>query len=74
MATVLHLVKSPEVTLVLTSIHHQVAAGDGVTVALLHGAPVPAVPAGVRLLRVPEQLSHDGLLDLIFASDHVVTW
>ena len=28
MATVLHLVKSPEVTLVLTSIHHQVAAGD----------------------------------------------
>jgi len=74
MAAVLHLVKSAETELVLTTIDQQLAAGDAVTVALLHGAPAPAVPAGTRVLRVPDDLSYDGLLELIFAADHVVTW
>lgn len=74
MATVLHLVKSAQAELVLTTIGQQLAAHDTVTVALLHGAPAPAVPAGPRVLRVPDDVSYDALLDLIFASDHVVTW
>ncbi|MGH7313076.1 MAG: hypothetical protein ACREJV_07890 [Candidatus Rokuibacteriota bacterium] len=74
MAAALHLVKSAHAELVLTTVGQQLAGRDAVTVALLHGAPAPAVPAGVRVLRVPDDLSYDGLLELIFASDHVLTW
>jgi len=75
MAAVLHLVKnSAQDELVLTTIGQQLADRDAVTVALLHGAPAPALPAGARVLRGPDDLSYDSLLELIFAADHVLTW
>ncbi|MGH7309252.1 MAG: hypothetical protein ACREK6_11210 [Candidatus Rokuibacteriota bacterium] len=75
MAAVLHLVKSrARDELVRVTVGQQLAHRDAVTVALLHGVAGPALPAGVRILRVPGDLAYDGLLELIFASDHVVTW
>ncbi len=75
MAAVLHLVKSrAQDELVRTTVDHQLARRDAVTVALLHSVAGPALPAGVRVLRVPGDLAYDGLLELIFASDHVTTW
>ncbi len=75
MAAVLHLVKSgAQDELVRTTVGQQLADRDAVTVALLHGEPGPALPAGVRILRVPGDLAYEGLLELIFASDHVLTW
>ncbi|HEY7366517.1 MAG TPA: hypothetical protein VIE37_20655 [Methylomirabilota bacterium] len=75
MAAQLHLVKSSaQDELILATIGQQLADGNAVTVALLHGAPGPSLPAGVRALRVPDDLSYDGLLELIFAADHVLTW
>jgi len=32
------------------------------------------LPAGVRVQRVPDELSWDTLLEQIFAADQVVTW
>lgn len=74
MAAVLHLVKGGDPALPLATIAGQLAAGDRVTVALLPGTASLELPPGVRLLRVPDELGWDGLLDLVFASDHVVTW
>lgn len=75
MTAVLHLVKSSaQDELVLTTIGQQLADRDTVTVALLHGVPTPALPVGARVLRVPDEVSYAALLDLIFASGHVVTW
>jgi hypothetical protein len=74
MAAVLHLVKSAPGELALTTIGQQLAAGDAVTVALLHGAPPPPVPPAAHVVRVPHDVSYDALLELIFASDQVVTW
>jgi hypothetical protein len=74
MATVLHLIKTADAGLARAAIEHQRAAGDAVSVALLHGAPAPEVPADVRVFRVPGDLSWDRLLDLIFEADQVVTW
>jgi hypothetical protein len=74
MAVVLHLLKSAQAELALTTIDQQLAAGDAVTVALLHGASPPPVPAAARVVRVPNDVSYDALLELIFASDQVVTW
>ncbi len=74
MGAVLHLLKGGDSRLAATVIAGQVAAGDRVTVAVLHGAPVPALPPGVRLLRVPDDLSYAGLLEAIFEADQVVTW
>jgi hypothetical protein len=74
MATALHLLKGAHTELALTTIGGQLAAGEAVTLALLHGASAPPVPPGVRVVRVPDELSHDGLLELIFAADHVTTW
>ena len=46
-----------------------------VTVVLLDGAAAPSLPAGVAVRRLaPGDLDYAGLLDLIFAHDHVVTW
>lgn len=73
MAAVLHLLKGdPDLT--LAAIAAQLAAGDRVTVTLLPGAPVPELPPGVQVRRVPDDLSYDQLLDLIFASDQVTAW
>ncbi|HXG05031.1 MAG TPA: hypothetical protein VNO23_16665 [Candidatus Binatia bacterium] len=74
MAGVLHLVKSPDVGLARAAIEQQLRAGDRVSVALLHGAPAPDVPAGVPLFRVPEEVPYDRLLELIFEADQVVAW
>ena len=74
MATVLHLLKGGDPALALAAIEHQLAAGDTVTVALLHGATPPKLPAAVRLVRVPADASHERLLELLFEADQVVTW
>ena len=62
MAAVLHLFKGGDPDLVR------------VAVALLHGAALSMLPAGVRVQRVPDELSWDALLEQIFAADQVVTW
>jgi hypothetical protein len=74
MARVLHLLKGGDVVLAGAVIDQQRAAGDDVTVALLPGAPVPPLPPGVVLRRVPADLSWEGLLEGIFEADQVVTW
>jgi hypothetical protein len=75
MATVLHLLKGEDASgLALATIEGQRAAGDTVTVALLHHAPAPKLPDGVRVHRVPADLTYEGLLELVFAADHVITW
>jgi hypothetical protein len=74
MRRVLHLVKGGDPTLPRTTVAQQHAAGDAVTIVLLHGATPPEVPPDVRVLRVPEDAGYDDLVDLIFASDQVVSW
>jgi hypothetical protein len=74
MARVLHLVKSADHTIALATIARQLEAGDAVTVAVLPGGTAPALPGGVALRRVPDELSWEALLDLVFGADHVVTW
>jgi hypothetical protein len=49
-------------------------AGAEVTVVLLDGGAAPSLPAGARVLRLGEGLDYAGLLDLVFASDHVIAW
>jgi hypothetical protein len=73
MARVLHLFKGDHGGEVAAVLAAQRAAGDDVTVALLDGA-APSAPAGVAVRRVPDDLSYEQLLALIFAADHVVTW
>jgi len=74
MARVVHLFKGDHVAEARTTIEPQVRAGDQVTVALLGGAAASSLPPGVEARRVPEELSYQELLELIFAADHVVTW
>jgi hypothetical protein len=76
MATALHLVRGAgePPALAAAVVGRQLAAGDRVAVALLEGAPRPDLPAGVTVHRVPDELSYAALVELIFASDHVVTW
>lgn len=74
MATVLHLLKSAESPLARAAIERAVDTGARVTVVLLPGAARPELPAGVTVHRVPDELSYDRLLDLIFESDHAITW
>jgi hypothetical protein len=74
MPSVLHLLGHAGSTLALAAIAGGVAAGDTVTVALLEDAPAPELPAGVTVHRVPDPLSYDGLLELVFAADQVIAW
>ena len=74
MGAVFHLLKGGEPSLALAAIEQQLAAGDSVSVALLHGAATPKLPEQVRVLRVPQDASYEKLLELIFESDQVVTW
>lgn len=75
MATaVLHLLKGADSLLAQTTIIRQIAAGDQVEVALLHGAPRPDLPRAVVVYRVPDELTFEGLLEKIFQADQVVTW
>jgi hypothetical protein len=74
MARVLHMLKGNDSTLALVVVAHQQAAGDEVAVALLPGAPVPALPDGVARHRVPDDLAWEALLERIFEADQVITW
>jgi hypothetical protein len=76
MATFLHLLKADSPALAASVIESNArAAGAGVTVVLLDGSPPPAVPATVSVRRLAAgDLDYSQLLDLIFATDHVVTW
>jgi hypothetical protein len=70
----LHLIKrdSPSVAADIVTRQLQDPSVE-VTVVLLNGA-APDLPAGVAVKRLGADLDHDRLLDLIFESDHVVTW
>jgi hypothetical protein len=74
MPRVLHLFKGDHAAEAVAVIGPQRAARDEVTVALLAGAPLPALPDGVTVRRVPEEMSYADLLELIFAADQVVSW
>ena len=76
MATFLHLVKRDSAALAAAVIGSNLRAADArVTVVLLDGAAAPALPPGVALRRLaPGDLDYAGLLDLIFAHEHVITW
>ena len=76
MATFLHLLKRDSAALAGTVIDANLRAADArVTVVLLDGAPAPPLRAGVAVRRLaPDDLDYAGLLDLIFAHDHVIPW
>jgi hypothetical protein len=74
MASFLHLVKADSPLLARSVIEHTVRQpGAQVTVVLLDGAEVP-LPPGAAIKRLGPDLDYNTLLDLIFESDHVVTW
>jgi hypothetical protein len=76
MAAFLHLVKADSGELAGPVIATNLKEPDArVTVVLLDGAAAPPLPAGVMVRRLaPGDLDYAGLLDLIFAHDHVITW
>ena len=74
MASVLHLLKGPDAALARVVMEQNVRAGDQVSAVFLEGSAVVELPPGVRVRRVGADLSYAELLDLIFASDHVITW
>ena len=73
MARFLHLVKTDSPALAADVVErNRREPGAEVTVVLLDGtAPVPPE---VAVKRLGVDLDYHQLLDLIFASDHVVTW
>jgi hypothetical protein len=74
MASFLHLVKADSPPLAGAVIQQNLREpGARVTVVLLDGARVP-VPGEVGVRRLGADLDYEALLDLIFESDHVVTW
>ena len=74
MTTVLHVIKGPLSDLARATIAEEVAAGDRIVIALLDGAPDPALPATVPIHRIPSELSYDGLLERVFEADQVIAW
>ena len=74
MATTLHLLKGEDGGLVAATVARQLAAGDTVSVVALPGAAVPALPAGIVIRRVPDELSWDALLEAMFEADQVIAW
>jgi hypothetical protein len=74
MPSFLHLLKADSPPLARTVIEENARQpGATVTVVLLNGAQVSA-PAGAAIKRLGPDLDYNALLDLIFESDHVVTW
>jgi hypothetical protein len=71
----LHLLKvdSPPLAAAVAA-RNLVEPGGDVTVVLLAGTDGPSVPPGVAVKRLGVDLDYGQLLDLIFESDHVVTW
>ena len=74
MPSVLHLVDGAATPLALDTIRQQAAAGDRITVVLLEGAQVGALPREARVHRLPADVSYDDLLDLVFEADQVIAW
>ncbi|MGH7385358.1 MAG: hypothetical protein ACREKG_09245 [Candidatus Rokuibacteriota bacterium] len=76
MAAFLHLVKGDSAALAGPVIASNLReAGARVTVVLLNGRGAPPVPPGVTARRLAaDDLDYAGLLDLIFAHDHVIAW
>jgi hypothetical protein len=74
MASVLHLLKGADAALAGTVIEQHARAGERVTVVLLPGGAAPSLPPGVPLRRLDTDLSYAQLVDLVFESDHVITW
>lgn len=76
MATFLHLVKLDSAALARVVIESNLReAAARVTVVLLDGAPAPSLPADIAVRRLGAgDLDYAGLLDLVFAHDHVITW
>ena len=74
MRGVLHILTAPDDALARVAIEQGARAGERVTVVCLPGAGRPALPPGVAVRRLPEELSYDGLLALIFEADDVLTW
>jgi hypothetical protein len=76
MAKFLHLLKGDANPLAATVIdQNSREPGIDVTVVLLHGAARPDLPGGVRIRELGEDdFGYSALLDLIFESDHVVSW
>jgi hypothetical protein len=73
MARYLHLLKADAPALAAAVIGAPTSDAS-VTVVMLDGSTPPTLPPGARLLRLGESLDHAGLLDLIFESDHVISW
>ena len=70
----LHLIKRDSPHLAADIVARQLQEpGAEVTVVLLDGVS-PSLPVGVAVKRLGTDLDHHKLLDLIFESDHVVTW
>jgi hypothetical protein len=77
MAAFLHLLKADSAAALAGSvIESNLAEPDArVTVVLLDGASARSLPAGVTVRRLADgELDYPGLLDLIFAHDHIITW
>jgi hypothetical protein len=74
MASVLHLLTGPDAALARFVIDQNVRAGDKVSAVFLEGSAVFDLPEAVRVRRMAADLSYAELLELIFASDHVITW
>jgi hypothetical protein len=76
MAAFLHLIKADSAALASAVIESNLReALARVTVVLLDGTTTPSLPSGVTVRRLaPGDLDYAGLLDLIFAHDHVITW
>jgi len=75
MAAFLHLLKADASPLAGPAIAaHRREPGARVTVVVLDG-PAPDLGPGVAVRRLAAgDLDYAGLLDLIFAADHVVAW
>jgi len=74
MPSFLHLLKADSPALASDVIERNLREpGARVTVVLLDSARAPA-SAGAAVKRLGDDLDYNALLDLIFESDHVVTW
>ena len=74
MSSFLHLVKGDSPPVANAVIERNLREpGARVTVVLLDGAHA-TLPAGATVKRLGPDLDYNTLLDLIFESDHVVTW
>jgi hypothetical protein len=74
MRSFLHLVKGDSPPVANAVIERNLREpGAHVTVVLLDGTRAP-VSVGAAVKRLGSDLDYNGLLDLIFESDHVVTW